>query len=88
MSAKWIESLKIALINEDIETMALLYAEIPTEYESLDQAKEAAALMAGVIGLLKEKREQLQVEMDQTKKAMVYQQNQLGAKPARVSNLG
>ena len=84
MQANWINDLKIALVNEDIEKLALLYAETPSTFEDIGSAKEAAALMAGVIAMLKTKREQIQVELDQLKKSIVYQQNQINENRPRL----
>lgn len=74
---EWVNDLKIALINEDLESLARLYAEVPKEFETVELAQEAAALMAGVITMLKNKREEIQKELDLMKKAILYQQNQL-----------
>lgn len=84
MQTKWINDLKIALVNEDIEKLALLYGEMPNEFETIEIAQEASALMAGVIKMLKEKREKIQTELDQVKKAIVYQQNQLDGNTKRL----
>ncbi|MGE4295711.1 MAG: hypothetical protein AB7E49_08420 [Campylobacterales bacterium] len=86
--SEWLQQLKIAVINESEEAIARLYGDAPDRYESLEQAQEAAALMAETIALLKRKREALQGEMAQTKSAIAYQKNQAAFKPKRFDNLG
>lgn len=87
-SSEWLRQLKIAVINESDEAIARLYGDTPDRYETLQEAQEAAALMAEAIAFLKRKRELLQAEMNQTKNAIAYQKNEAALKPKRYDNLG
>ncbi|MDR1911077.1 MAG: hypothetical protein LBQ52_01855 [Helicobacteraceae bacterium] len=75
---KWNNNLKAAIINEEIETIARLYGDLPNEFDDLSDAQESAALIAESIKLLRNKRERLQTEIDQTKKAIAYHSSQVG----------
>jgi hypothetical protein len=75
----WSRALKAALVNRDTEAVMTLYGEIPDRFDTLDEAQEASALIAGAIALLKEQRDELASQMGQTKAAISYQHQQ-GAK--------
>ncbi|MDR2639387.1 MAG: hypothetical protein LBC09_06105 [Helicobacteraceae bacterium] len=85
---KWNNDLKIAIVNEEIETIARLHGEAPIVFEDQNDAKESAALIAEAIALLKRKREQLQIEIEQTQKAIAYQRSQIGERAKRYESVG
>lgn len=85
---KWNDDLKIAIVNEEIETIAKLQGEAPIAFEDQNDAKESAALIAETISLLKRKREQIQIEIEQIQRAIAYQRSQIGANAKRYKTVG
>ena len=75
----WNNALKIAIINEEIDTIAKLHAELPDTFETVEDAKATSALIAEAIKLLSQKREEISHDIEQTKKVIAYQKNQLGS---------
>ncbi|MDR2905585.1 MAG: hypothetical protein LBU73_06510 [Helicobacteraceae bacterium] len=73
----WNDRLKIAIVNEEVETIARLHGEIPQEFSSIGEARESSALIGEALALLRRKRDQLQAEIEQTKKTIAYQQTQV-----------
>jgi hypothetical protein len=73
----WNNALKIAIVNEEIDAIARLHGELPAHFENAEDAKEASALIAEAIRLLRHKRDQIQRELEHTKNAIIYQKNQL-----------
>ncbi|MDR3162708.1 MAG: hypothetical protein LBT81_02470 [Helicobacteraceae bacterium] len=78
-NAAWIRALKIAVVNGDVDAIAALYGDMPTIFESRDEAAETAALISAAVSFLRHKREELQTEIEQIKRAISYQKNQLGS---------
>ncbi|MDR2152118.1 MAG: hypothetical protein LBO72_04800, partial [Helicobacteraceae bacterium] len=77
-----------AIVNEEIETIARLHGEAPIIFDDQEDAKESAALIAETIALLKRKREQLQIEIEQTQKAIAYQRSLIGSRAKRYESVG
>ncbi|MDR1451803.1 MAG: hypothetical protein LBI57_05695 [Helicobacteraceae bacterium] len=85
---KWNDKLKVAIVNEEIETIARLQGETPTDFDDPSDARESAALIAEAIRLLKDKRERLQTEIEQNQKAIAYQRSQIGLNAKRYETIG
>jgi hypothetical protein len=85
-TAKWNNDLKIAIINEEIETIARLQGDAPIGVGDIALAKESAALIAEALVFLERKRETLQVEIEQTQKAIAYQRSRVGARIKNYEN--
>lgn len=67
----WIDVLKIAIIEEDMEKLMLLADDIPTT-KDIDLANEACALIGEAIKLATEKKNLLRGEMAKLKAAQHY----------------
>lgn len=67
----WIDELKIAIIEEDMDKMMLLADDIPTT-DDIDLANEACALISEAVKLASEKKTLLRGEMDKLKAAKRY----------------
>ncbi|MDR0747872.1 MAG: hypothetical protein LBE89_08320 [Helicobacteraceae bacterium] len=78
-NAAWIGAFKIAVINNDMDAIAAMYGDMPTVFESRDEAVETAALIGEALAFLWHKREELQAEIEQIKRAISYQKNQLNS---------
>ena len=75
----WVKALKIAVIEEDTETLAKLQFERPV-FTNLKTANEAKALVDQAIHLLTEKRRRVAEEMAMLKKGIRYQENAISPK--------
>ncbi|MCV6608287.1 MAG: hypothetical protein OIF32_08750 [Campylobacterales bacterium] len=75
---QWLNSLKIAVVNQDEETIAKLYETIPdfdkTQFP-VEELKEAEALIPQAISILKEKRDESGKVMSSIKASITYQRN-------------
>ena len=78
MAKSWINSLKIAIINEDIEKLRDLYTTIPDFSNtdlSIEQMKEAKALIRQALEILKNRAEETRSALEQIKASIAYQKN-------------
>ncbi len=78
MITSWLNSLKVAIVNKDLLKIADLYKNIP-DFENLgatvEQLEEAKSLIAQVIEVLKNKKDETKKVMDATKASITYQKN-------------
>ncbi|MDL0088377.1 hypothetical protein [Campylobacter gastrosuis] len=73
MASEWLKSLKISVINEDIDTIIKLTQNFKqNEFENLDQLNEAASLTSLAIELFKSKKVHLEGEMQKLLNAKKY----------------
>ena len=67
---QWLDDLKVAIIEEEYETLSSLTQDLPTLSEV--QMREAKTLIDEAISLLKEERKQTQISMDKIKKNSAF----------------
>jgi len=70
----YLNKLKIAVINEDINKLEELVNETP-EYETIEEAKEIIAFLQQAIKLLQKEKNKLSTEMQKIKKLQKYNQS-------------
>ena len=78
MAKSWINSLKIAVIDEDAGRLGELYSTIPDFSNtdlSLEQMKEAEALIRQALQILKNKAKETGSALEQIKASIAYQKN-------------
>ncbi len=68
---KWLNSLKIAIIEEDIVKIGVLIEKIP-KYEVKEEAQEALALVGEAIKLVDHKKSEILANMNKIKQTKVY----------------
>ena len=74
---KWIDELKIAIINEQLDRIIELYDSIP-EFETIEQMQEASALIKIAIEQLEDERELIGKAMNRNKIAQKYGHGTVG----------
>jgi len=74
-SKEWINSLKIAIINNDL-TKIEEYSkrELPSEFSSIDEAKEALNLIKKASNILQQKKDEIGKMLHQIKQNQKYTQ--------------
>lgn len=81
---EWNRALKIAITNGSIEEIAALYGSVPTQFDTLEEGQESAALIAEAIALLKAQRNHLEAEMVSARAAISYQKQQTATDRSRL----
>ena len=71
----WNKKLKLAIINEDDVSIAILTANVPTDFTCKDDLVEASALIKEAIKLIKSKQGKLGQEMTKLKKTKKFLNN-------------
>ncbi len=74
MNSKWLESLKIAIINEDIKEIDKLCSNMP-HFISMDETLEAKALIQESLKLVKSKKGETKRELELIKKHTLFVSN-------------
>lgn len=78
MAKIWINSLKLAIVNEDKDKVAQLYRTLPDFNDgnlTMKDLREAQALMAQAIEVLKNGARETQSSMSSIKASIAYQKN-------------
>ncbi|MGM0623714.1 MAG: hypothetical protein ACQESH_06800 [Campylobacterota bacterium] len=70
-SQEWLNAFKIALINENIEKMDELNAQLP-QFETVEQMKEAQAYIAQAADLMQQQQLELRNNMNKILKTKKY----------------
>ncbi|WP_331773988.1 hypothetical protein [Sulfurospirillum sp. 1612] len=70
----WLNKLKIAVIEENIENINALTTTIPN-FDSLDKAQEALSLLQTAISLVKREQHKIALNMDKIRKTKEYLKN-------------
>jgi len=74
-SKEWINSLKIAIINNDLSKIEeYSKRKLPSEFSSIDEAKEALNLINQAINILREKKDKIGKMLYQLKQNQKYAQ--------------
>ena len=68
---EWLESFKIALINEDIDAMDALNTRLP-QFDNVAQMKEAQAYIAQAADLMQSRQLELRSNMNKIKQTKKY----------------
>ncbi len=68
---KWLEDLKLAIINKDIDLINSLIEDMP-EFEKLEEMQQASALIKEGIDLIKKEMDLLVISMDKMKKSKKF----------------
>ena len=71
----WLNKLKIAVIEENIENIDALTKTIP-DFDTLDKAQEALSLLQTAILLVNEEKDKIAINMDKIRKTKEYLKNQ------------
>jgi len=71
LNTKWLKSFKIALIEEDINTVDTLLVEIP-EFRRIDDMREAYALIGEAKKRFENEQSNMQEKMNKMKKAKKF----------------
>jgi hypothetical protein len=73
---KYLNELKVAVINEDIDKLKKLI-DITPEYEDFDEAQEIVSFMKQAIKILQREKNRLSLEMQKIKKLQKFNEEQL-----------
>jgi len=68
---QWLNSFKIALIEEDTEKLKELISDMPC-FEKLEDMQTAFSLISEAISLITQKRDQIKKDMDRLNKAKSF----------------
>jgi len=68
----WLDELKIAVANDDAETIAALANETPSKFDSLEDALQAKELLGAAINLIQENKAKLGKELEKLKNVKKY----------------
>ena len=68
----WLDELKIAVANDDAEAIAALTNEVPSKFDSLEDALQAQELLAAAINLIQENKAKLGKELEKRKNVKKY----------------
>lgn len=68
----WLDELKIAVANDDAEAIAALTNEVPSKFDSLEDALQAQELLAAAINLIQENKAKLGKELEKLKNVKKY----------------
>lgn len=71
-SSFWIKAFKVALIDEDLDSIAKLSSLTPDGFTSISEMEEAKALTKEAVVLLENRKNKLSQEMTKLKKANRY----------------
>ena len=74
-SKEWIKSLKIAIINNDLETIKEYSLATLPSFENINESKEALALIENATNILKKEKEKISKNMQALKQAKKFTQN-------------
>ena len=77
MKNEWLRDFKIALIESDFKRMGALQSSIPI-FESKEEMQEAQALIEQAITRFKAENDKTKAAMEQMRKAIRFQQSNLG----------
>jgi hypothetical protein len=78
-SKEWINSLKIAFINNDFKKLEeYSQREIP-QFSSIEEAKEALKLVENIKNILQKEKNKIRIQMNQLKQANKYKQTILNS---------
>lgn len=73
---QWLESLKLAVLNEDIQTLEQLATSMPAT-QDVALMDEATSLLKEGVALCQNKQDELEVEMFKLKSVKKYLKNQI-----------
>ena len=73
---KYLNELKVAVINEDIDKLKKLI-DITPEYEDFDEAQEIVSFMKQAIKILQREKDRLSLEMQKIKKLQKFNEDHL-----------
>jgi len=73
-SKEWIKSLKIAIINNDLETIKEYSLATLPSFENINESKEALALIENATNILKKEKEKISKNMQALKQAKKFTQ--------------
>ena len=73
-SKEWIKSLKIAIINNDLETIKEYSLATLPSFENINESKEALALIENATNILQKEKEKISKNMQALKQAKKFTQ--------------
>ncbi len=74
-SKEWINSLKIAIINNDLEKIKKYSKRDIPSFDSIEEAKETLSLIENATNILKKEKEKISKNMQALKQAKKFTQN-------------
>jgi hypothetical protein len=72
-SKKWINKLKIAIINNDLSKIEEYSNRKIPSFSSIDEAKEALSLVENAKNILQKEKNKIQLQMNQLKQSNQYE---------------
>ena len=71
-SKEWINSLKIAVINNDLQKLKEYSNRQIPNFSSIDEAKEALSLVENAKNILEKEKNKIKIQMNQLKQTQKY----------------
>ena len=68
----WLDEFKIAVANDDAEAIAALAGEVPSKFDSLEDALQAKELLGAALNLIQKNRAELGKELEKLKNVKKY----------------
>ena len=69
---RWLNDLKLAVVNEDLNSLIKLNSSLPKEFESNEELQEALALTKEALEFVSKAKNELSKEMSKLKKISNY----------------